>query len=215
VKLEREDRPLAVSRRTLLVGASAFGLAAALGSRGAHAADTVGLVTSSFGSAFLKRAEEKIVAKDGVAVFLHDRAETSDQSRLELLLGKAIRIKLGAEASFDIDRFVPGIAATLRLEQGAVLVDHGSGAEPDLELETPYGLIAARGTKFWGGPSNGVFGVFVIEGAVEVHAGGQSVTVASGQGTDLSLAGTRRMSRPTSPHPWNHARIQAALQSVQ
>jgi hypothetical protein len=124
VNLEREDRPLAVNRRTLLVDASAFGLAAVLGSRGARAADTVGLVTSSFGSAFLKRAEEKIVAKDGVAVLLHDRAETSDQSRLELLLGKAIRIKLGAKTSFDIDRFVPGIAATLRLEQGAVLVDH-------------------------------------------------------------------------------------------
>jgi hypothetical protein len=148
-----------------------------------------------------------------VAVLLHDRAETSEASRLELLLGHATRIKLGAKASFEVDRFVPGIAATLRLEQGAVLVDHGSGAEPDLELETPYALIAARGTKFWGGPSNGMFGVFVIDGEVEVRAGGGSVIVTSGKGTDLSLSA--RGTRPTQPHEWQQARIQAALRTVQ
>jgi len=217
---EPENRSFALSRRTLLFGASALGVS--YGCPQLHAAEKVGLVTSLVGSASLARADGKIAAMDGAPVLLGDLVETGEASRLALQIGEATRIKLGAKASLRIDRFVPGVAAKLQLDQGAVLVEHGPGAEKDLDVETPYALIAARGTKFWGGPSNGVFGVFVVDGEVEVRAAGRSVRVGSGMGTDLSLAGAAdKVGRgmggtpPTTPHPWAQARIQAALQTIQ
>jgi hypothetical protein len=215
--LATKDRTIVLARRALLLGAAAFG--ASLRCLPARAADAVGKVVSSLGSAFLDRADGKVTANDGVPVLLHDLAETSEASRLELLIGEVTRVKLGAKAKFQIDRFVPAIAAKLRIE-GAFLVEHGPGAEPDLEVETPYALIAARGTKFWGGPSNGVFGVFVVDGEVEVRAAGKSVVVAPGMGTDIKVSqadskGARASgSPPEPPHVWNQERVQAALRTV-
>jgi hypothetical protein len=67
-----------------------------------------------------------------------------------------------------------------------------------------------RGTKFFAGPSNGVFGVFVDHGTVVVSGGGSEVVLQAGEGTNLSSPG----SSPTAPVMWGKARIQAALDSV-
>ena len=79
-----------------------------------------------------------------------------------------------------------------------------------IEIRSPYGLIAVRGTRFFAGLSNKVFGVFVEEGSVTVSAGGRQVIVGAGQGTDIARPGAR----PTDPRRWGQARIDAAYASV-
>ena len=49
-----------------------------------------------------------------------------------------------------------------------------------LSVATPFGLIAARGTKFFAGPSQGTFGVFVEHGLVTVRTRVGAVTLTNG-----------------------------------
>ena len=80
----------------------------------------------------------------------------------------------------------------------------------DLAVRSPFGLIAVRGTRFFAGPSNGVFSVFVERGAVQVVGVNTWVIVTGGSGTDIAQPG----GEPTHPHPWGAARIANAIASV-
>jgi hypothetical protein len=128
-----------------------------------------------------------------------------------MLLGKATKVKLGAQARFRIDKFVINAGGTLDLEPGPMMIDRGDAARKEtLQVRSPFGLIAVRGTEFFAGPSNGVFGVFVRHGAVAVTGAGKTVRLGVGQGTDVAKPGMA----PTPPKTWGAARIQAAMASV-
>jgi ferric-dicitrate binding protein FerR (iron transport regulator) len=79
-----------------------------------------------------------------------------------------------------------------------------------MQIQTSFGLIAVRGTRFFAGQSAGVFGVFVERGRVAVSAAGTEVLVRAGQGTNIAHPGDA----PTPAAPWGGARIRAALESV-
>ena len=86
-----------------------------------------------------------------------------------------------------------------------------------MKIKSPYGLIAVRGTKFFAGPSNAVFGVFVDHGTVVVSGGGSEVVLQAGEGTFRAASGDidlNSVAKPTAPSMWGKARIQAALASV-
>jgi hypothetical protein len=92
-----------------------------------------------------------------------------------------------------------------------MLCDHDAKAPGhEMNILSPFGLIAVRGTRVWGGPSNGVFGVFVQSGAVAVTGRHKTVLVLSGFGTNIAHPGDE----PTNPAPWGAARIKSALDSV-
>ncbi len=169
----------------------------------------VGQVTAAQGAAFLERASARLPAAPGSALFLEDLATTRDQSRLDLRLGGATRIRLGSNAALRIDRLALA-AAAVTLQDGPALIERGAGAEPGFTLRSPFALIAARGTVFFAGPSNGRFGVFVQAGAVDVRTPRGTVRLAAGQGTDIAAPGAA----PTAPKLWGLERIQAALASV-
>src|SRR4051812_31534305 len=129
-----------------------------------------------------------------------------------VLLGKDTTLRLGENARLVVDRFLVNAGGELRLESGAVLFDRPPGSPPaKMQIRNPYGLIAVRGTRFFAGPSNGVFGVFVEHGVVNVLAGRGRVTVRAGEGTNIARPGAR----PTAPAPWGEPRIRAAYESVQ
>ena len=77
-------------------------------------------------------------------------------------------------------------------------------------MRSLFGLIAIRGTRVFAGPSNGVFGVFVVHGSVDVTAAGKTVKVDRGFGTNIAKPGDP----PTDPAAWKPPRIRAALASV-
>jgi ferric-dicitrate binding protein FerR (iron transport regulator) len=109
-----------------------------------------------------------------------------------------------------IDRYLVDAGGEFRLEAGAMLFDRPSGKPSPVQVRSPFGLIAVRGTRFFAGPSAGVFGVFVERGTVAVSAAGREVVVLPGQGTDIPRPGEH----PTPAHAWGEPRIRDALASV-
>ncbi len=195
-----------MERRTVLTG-----LAGSLSALVARAAEPAGEVETSRGECYAMTGAERRQLAASTAVFVGDAVATGVQSALAMHLGTATVVKLGAEARLVIDRFLMNAGGVLVLDRGAMLYDHDDKRGPgDVAVRSPFGLMAVRGTRFFAGPSNGVFGVFVEDGVVTVVGVSTAVTVTSGLGTDIARPGAE----PTTPHAWGAARIAAAMASV-
>ncbi len=205
----------ALDRRRLMRAATLLGLGglplAALAQTTAERAPTAGLVTDLRGDAMAQlRETRRRLATDG-PVFVGDRVETGDEARAGFRLGRATELRLGERARITIDRFIIDAGGTITLGAGALLVDKAPGGEAGrIRVRSSYGLIAVRGTRFFAGPSNGVFGVFVERGEVAVRAAGRAVVLTAGEGTDIA----RRGAAPTPARRWGEARIAAALAQI-
>jgi len=186
-------------------------LASAAFNAPARAADPAGRVEEINGEAFADASNQHRSLQRASSLFVGDRVATGASSRLTMLLGEDTTIKLGEKAQLVIDRFLTTTGGEISLQSGPVLFDRPSGSRPvPVKIRSSYGLIAVRGTKFFAGPSNGVFGVFVDHGTVTVSGGGSKVVLQAGQGTNLE----RRGSKPSAPVAWGPERIRAAFDSV-
>ena len=200
--------PKRMKRRSLLIG-----LAAVWGGGGtrALAAERAGAVETSRGECYAQTAVERRTLAPAAAVFVGEAVGTGVQSALSMRLGAATQVKLGAEAQLRIDRFVMNAGGVLVLERGGMLYDHDTNAGlSDVTVRGPFGLVAVHGTRFFAGPSNGVFGVFVERGAVMVVGVSIAVVLVAGQGTNIARPGDE----PTLPTQWGAARIASAMASV-
>jgi ferric-dicitrate binding protein FerR (iron transport regulator) len=176
-----------------------------------QAADPAGQVQELKGEAFADAAQQhRVLAKDA-PIFVGDRISTGTASRLTMHLGVDTTISLGEKTELVIDKFLPDTGGEISLESGPMLFDRPAGAKRiPMQIRSAYALIAVRGTQFFAGPSNGVFGVFVQNGTLEVTGAGQTVSLTAGQGTNLQSPGAA----PTAPVNWGQPRIDAAYQSV-
>jgi hypothetical protein len=144
-------------------------------------------------------------------VFVEETVTTGEGARLALRFGRDTTLRLGAAARLTIDRYIANAGGEFNLIQGGLLYDRPRKTQhAESVLRSLYGLIAIRGTRVFAGPSNGVFGVFVARGSVDVTAAGKTVTVGRGLGTNIAKPGDE----PTDPAPWKAPRIKAALASV-
>jgi len=172
------------------------------------AALRAGEVETMHGECFARSGPARRTLAPDSAVFVDDAVGTGAESSLALLLGKATTVRLGSEAQLRIDRFLMNAGGVLTLDKGAMLYDHDTKDGPDnMAVRSPFGLIAVRGTRFFAGPSNGVFGVFVKRGAVFVVGVSTAVTVTAGMGTNIATPGAE----PTLPVVWGQPRITAAM----
>jgi ferric-dicitrate binding protein FerR (iron transport regulator) len=186
-------------------------LAAAAFNAPSRAADRAGRVEEVKGEAFADTSNQHRALEKASSLFVGDRVATGASSRLTMLLGADTTIKLGEKAQLVIDRFLSTTGGEISLQSGPLLFDRPSGSRPvPVKIRSSYGLIAVRGTKFFAGPSNGVFGVFVDHGTVAVSGGGSEVVLQAGQGTNLDSPG----SKPSAPVAWGPERIRAAFASV-
>ena len=196
-----------MSRRALLRSL----VGAGLGVPAAAATEPAGAVETSRGECYAQTAAARRALEPAAAIFIGDAVGTGAQSALSMRLGAATQVKLGPEARLRVDRFVANAGGVLILERGAMIYDHDPGSGPsDVAVRGPFGLLAVRGTRFFAGPSNDVFGVFVERGAVTVVGQNTSVVVNSGFGTDIARPGAE----PEPPHAWGAARIASAMASV-
>jgi ferric-dicitrate binding protein FerR (iron transport regulator) len=157
----------------------------------------------------LKAAVRQLVAGEGI--FVGDRISTGSGARASIALGTATELKLGSQARIRIDRFLVNAGGVIVLDSGAMAFDRDPAREEgEISIRSAFGLIAVRGTRFFAGPSNGVFGVFVERGSVAVTGGGKQVMVSAGEGTDIARPGAA----PTVPKAWGSARVQSALAQV-
>lgn len=198
------------TRRAFLAGAVAVAWAGPAGAAGVTAA--IGSVQDMVGDAFAERDAARRALAPAGEVFLRDLVSTGRQARLSMKLGLATTVRLGAEARLTIDRFIVEAGGVLDLAEGALLFDRPETApKTDVKLRSAYGLIAVRGTRFFAGPSRGVFGVFVERGAVTVAAAGQTRRLGAGEGVDIPAPGAA----PSPVARWGAARIREAFASVE
>jgi ferric-dicitrate binding protein FerR (iron transport regulator) len=181
---------------------------AALPACGGKAAGSVEEVQ---GEAFAEADAVRRALERAAPVFLGDEVGTGTASRLAMRLGRDTNIRLGERARLKIDRFVVDAGGEVTLQSGPLLFDRPPGTVPGpVQIRSPFALIAVRGTRFFAGPSNGRFGVFVERGSVAVTAASKQVVLRPGEGTDIAWAGAR----PTPVRRWLPARVRAALASV-
>jgi ferric-dicitrate binding protein FerR (iron transport regulator) len=202
------DRPC--NRRWLLrQGALAFPfILAAIPS---SAVERVGAVDDINGEAFAELDAARRALDRAAPVFLGDEVVTGAASRLGMRLGRDTKIRLGEQARLKIDRFLVNAGGEVTLTSGPLLFDGPPrGASGAVQIRSPFALIAVRGTRFFAGPSNGRFGVFVARGSVAVTSAGQQVILREGEGTDVISPGAA----PTPVKRWAPERVQAALASV-
>jgi hypothetical protein len=176
--------------------------------RAGAAALRAGEVDTTRGECFARAGSARRTLQPKADVFVGDAVGTGIESSLGLSLGKATTVRLGPEVELRIDRFLINAGGVLTLEKGAILYDHDLKDGPDsTAVRSPFGLIAVRGTRFFAGPSNGVFGVFVERGEVVVVGVSTAVTLTRGLGTNIAAPGAE----PTVPAVWAPQRIMAAM----
>ena len=198
-----------VARRSILIGLG--GLALAGRPAFAAAGDEAGNVVAATGAATGQIRGAKRSLASGAPVFIDDMLSTGAAARLAVKLGQSTRLSLGERTRVRIDQFLVDRGGELTLGRGAMLFDRPDDpASGVLEVMTPFGLIAARGTKFFAGPSKGTFGVFVEHGLVTVKTKRGSVELTDGLGTNM----TSLKAAPSDPAPWPDERIALAIASV-
>lgn len=199
------------ARRPLLRWAGIGLVALATNANPVQARELAGSVEEMRGEAFAEAQQERRKLEISAPLYLTDKVSTGSASRLAIRLGKDTLIRLGELTHLTIDRTIENAGGDLTLSSGALLFDRTAGTEPrPLRIRSSFGLIAVRGTRFFAGPSAGVFGVFVQRGSVAVQAAGQEVTLQAGDGTNIAHPGDA----PTPPSPWRQPRIDAAFESV-
>ena len=143
-------------------------------------------------------------------MFVGDTVATGNASKLGMKLGQETLLRLGELARIKIDRFLVNAGGTIQLNAGPLLLDKPKTAPP-INIRSPFGLISVRGTRLFAGPSKGVFGVFVVNGAVDRHGRRQDRHASR---TASAPTSRRRGAAPTTPARWGEERIRLALASV-
>lgn len=197
-----------LTRRDLVVGLATSTAAFSLP---AMAAEKVGAVSSLAGKALAIGAAGQRELSSGADVFLADVIKTTIGTRAELKLGQRTRLMLGGSTELRIVRYLVDAGGDIDLMAGAIEFERtGKPASTELRVRSAYGLIGVRGTKFFAGRSDGVFGVFVSNGAVSFSGGGRTVVIQTGEGSGIREPGAQ----PSTPSKWAPERVQAALKRV-
>jgi hypothetical protein len=165
------------TRRDVLAG---FAACPVVGIAWAASSPSAGNVEAIRGSAFaLKEAVRRPLASPQTC-FVGEQVATGARS--------ALAMRLGAATTPKIDRYPVNAGGILELGQGAMVFDRNEPApKADLAVRSPFGLMAVRGTRFFAGPNNGVFGVFVERGLVTVVGASTEVEVGPGLGMDIAV----------------------------
>jgi hypothetical protein len=196
-----------IDRRSVISGLAC----AAAAAPAALSVSAIGSVESAIGPAHDEAHGVKRPLATGAEIFIGDLVSTGEAARLAMLLGAATRVRMGSRTRLRIDRFLADARGELSFDSGPLLIDRPEGSSRgDLRLRSPYGVIALRGTRVFAGPSKGAFGVFVERGVVDFTAGGATVRLTAGEGSDVRRPGDK----PSPPSRWGSERVQDALMSV-
>ena len=206
--LRRSSKLIGLLAAYLLVAASPL-----------HAADTVGKVTRAQGQAFAKADDGNRRLSKGGIVARDDTLTTLEDSRLAVKLVDGADLTLGANATLRIDNLVfnQADASKSRLAlfaDGAFRMITGninSATGGSVQVTSPVATLAIRGTDFWHGPIDGIYGVLLLSGEVNVRTAGGEVTLDQpGTGTNITDAA----SPPGPVSTWPADKVTRALAAV-
>jgi ferric-dicitrate binding protein FerR (iron transport regulator) len=150
-------------------------------------------------------------------VLIEDMLATDPDARLACRLLSGLELRLGGNATLRVDSLSlrgprPGVA--LSSLSGPLLIDRPPAPRaPPIALDLPWARIGVRGTRFFAGPLDEVFAVFVARGRVEVALpSGSGVVLTEGEGVDVPRQGAVA---PLEVRRWGQARIARALALVE
>jgi ferric-dicitrate binding protein FerR (iron transport regulator) len=195
-----------LSRRMLLQVASLTGLVGPAWT----AEKSIGVVSEVVGQAFSEANDQRRKLSPKSPVFLGDTIATGVRSRLRAWLARKTSLRLGAQTRVTIDSFVAEAGGTLTLGSGALLLEVPAERSMGVAVQSPFALIAVRGTRFFAGQLAGAFSVFVMRGAVDVTASGTTVRLSRGEGTDIPRPGAA----PGPVKKWGQPKIEKAMALV-
>lgn len=179
----------------------------------------IGSVSRQQASATAIRDGRPISLSPNAMVHEDDELQTGPNARLELTLKDGTKLTMGENSTLVVDKFVydmnsdmgTAIVKALKGPFRFVTGRIGAMANKQVEVRTAFATIGIRGTDFWGGPSAGVFGVFLVEGEIAVtNAAGETILNEPGTGVDL----TDPNIAPGAVGRWSQGRVDAALASV-
>lgn len=195
---------LTLSRRSLVATAAlVFTGAPAL----AH--EPMGKTTSVAGTGTLVSDGKEAALQKGALLYEGNTVMSGKQSLVSLTLRTSTDIFLGQESRITIDKFLADIGGVISIG-GAIVFDRpGTLPATDITIQTAFGEIGVRGTRFFAGPSKGAFAVFVQRGTVEVRGAGVTRTLNAGDGVDMTAGAA-----PSEVAKWKQPRIDAAFALV-
>ncbi|MDP9138619.1 MAG: FecR family protein [Pseudomonadota bacterium] len=163
----------------------------ALGWPPALAQDGIGSISRLTGGGIVTRLGQMGGIVMGQSLQVDDIVSSNAGSRIEISFVDGTRLTLGARALLRLDRYVfdPGGRRgrlAVFLQGAARFVSGRLGKSPNdtIAVSTAFGSIAGRGTDFWAGPIDGEYGVFLLDGRVEVANGAGAETLdEAGEGT--------------------------------
>lgn len=152
----------------------------------------------------------------GNPVYRNEMVKTGALARAQLRL-EQLRLEdetslvMGENAEVRLDEFVydKDGSATINLVTGALrFISSANGHPGKLTIKTPVATIGIRGTDFWAGPIDGVYGVLLLTGNVEVsNPAGTVILNTPRTGTLISGADVA----PGDAVPWPDDRRVRAL----
>ncbi len=121
-----------------------------------------------------------------------DLLTTGPTARLSALLSGGIGLQLGERATLRLDHHVlggPDAGTALRVSDGALLYEAPAVLPAPVSIAFPQARLGVRATRFFAGPLEGRFAVFVSNGTLDVDAGDRRVELAEGEGTTIDEVG--------------------------
>lgn len=181
--------------------------------------EQVGVVTKVQNEAQIVSAAQATAAVIGTPVYLNDELRTGAEGRMRVTFRDGTVLTLGENASVKVDTYVfdpgRGVGETiLQTTQGAFRFVTGrikQIKDRKIEVVTPVAQLGVRGTEFWGGPIDEIYGVLLLEGQITVSNQAGSVMLSQpGQGTNIASP----LDAPGSPFAWSAEKIARAVATV-
>jgi hypothetical protein len=163
--------------------------------------------------------KERKPAKVETQLHLNDVIETGPKSKGFILFIDKTQFTLSENTRFVADEYAFDPSAPqddkahYSVTRGAFEYISGAIAkkkDPKVEIETGYGSIGIRGTKFWAGEIEQEYGVNVEEGRVRVRNDGGETFVDKGKGTSIKS----RKQKPSDAMPWPAKKLQLIAATV-
>ena len=182
-------------------------------------AEDIGTVTRLKNTASVVRAGQQMNIETGFKVQEFDEILSGEEARVEITFHDGTKLNIGADCHIVIDKFMfdPDVGigiAILRALQGPFrfITGHiGKTRDPQIVVQSRFGVIGVRGTDFWAGPSRGQYGVLLLEGSISVtNPSGQRILTEPGTGVNL----TSNDVPPSEVTTWGAGRAAEALAAV-
>jgi hypothetical protein len=167
----------------------------------------VGQAVKTLGDVHVTRDGADLSAGPGTALQLGDIIKTGAGARMRLRLVDGSILTLGENTSLSIDIFaVDGTnksrTVVMTLLNGVVNAAAAKSGEDkfDYQIKTPNAYSAVRGTKWIVGSRQGVTGVYVLNGQVELGAAaGKPMLIPAGSWSSVDAQGKLSPIAPTTP----------------